>query len=148
MSLNRDVASLTEDTRGMALELIQRCERVGIKISIGEARRSKETQAVYYLRGRVNISDPKITEAMQILGAYHAWPFTRKEVNKTVTWTLESNHLSGRAVDILVYKKEGGLDWSGTSATWKTVLEIARSIGFTCGADWQKPDYPHLENRR
>jgi peptidoglycan L-alanyl-D-glutamate endopeptidase CwlK len=148
MGIDRDVANLTEKVRGMILQLIQRAERVGITVKIGEGRRSKATQAVYYLRGRVNISDPRIVDAMQILGAAHAWPFTKKEVGTVVTQTLNSNHLDGNAVDILVFNNDGTIDWSGTSGKWKTVLEIARAIGFTCGADWKDfPDYPHLEYR-
>lgn len=147
MGLNRSVESLNTEMQAMVKELIERCERIGIKVKVGEARRSMATQALYYLRGRIDTRDQKVIEAMQILGSIHAWSFSVAEIKKKVTWTLESNHLDGNAVDILVHHEDGQIDWSGTSKKWKTVLEIARDIGFVCGADWKQKDYPHLERR-
>jgi hypothetical protein len=148
MGLNRDVNSLTPKTREMALEFMEKTLDAGIFVAISEARRSLETQAVYYLRGRVNTTDPNIVEAIRILGNAHAWKFTPAEVNKTVTWTLDSNHLDGNAIDIVVYDDQHKPDWNYKGDRWKKVLDIAREIGFTCGADWAVNDFPHLENRK
>jgi hypothetical protein len=149
MGLNRDIESLTPETEEMAREFLSRCERIGLKVRVSEALRTPETQAVYYLRGRINTQDPNILRALQILGSTHAWKFSAKEAGMKITWTLDSNHLDGNAIDIVVYKKDGKVTWNLQDDEWKTALEIARDVGFTCGADWPAPhtDGPHLENR-
>lgn len=146
--LNRSIASLTPSTQEKAERFLQRCKDEGLAVSVTEARRSPETQAIYYLRGRVDVTDPNIVEAIQILGAAHAWRFTPKEIGTKVTWTMQSNHIAGTAIDIVLFDEQRNADWSGTSRRWQRALEIARECGFACGADWPAPktDIPHLEN--
>ena len=148
MSLNRSIESLTPDTQEMANIFLNRCQSEGIYVGISEARRSRETQAVYYLRGRVDTSDANMVEAVRILGEAHAWKFSPAEVGKTVTWTLDSNHLSGNAIDIVVYDEQHKADWNPKSERLQKVFQIARDVWFSCGADWKVNDYPHLENKK
>jgi hypothetical protein len=65
MGLNRDIESLTPETEEMAREFLSRCERIGLKVRVSEALRTPETQAVYYLRGRINTKDPNILRAFK-----------------------------------------------------------------------------------
>ncbi len=144
--MNKSIEDLQPKTQDMVRAFLNMCASKGIKVGISEGLRTAETQAVYYLRGRIDVSDKKIREALKILGAAHAWKFSSAECEQKVTWTLESNHLTGNAVDIVVYDDNFKPDWNSKGTRWQDVLAIARNCGFPCGADWEQNDYPHLEN--
>jgi hypothetical protein len=147
MGLINDIKSLQPEVQEKVLKLLSLCDQAGIKVTLGETLRTIETQAVYYLRGRIK-DDPTARKALSILGKAHAWEFSEAETKKEVTWTLASNHLDGKAVDLRVYKPTGAVDWNSKSSRWKKVLDIARKIGFTCGADWPQNDFAHIEWRK
>jgi len=141
--LHRDLESLTPEARKMAEQFLNRCHVEGLNIAVTETKRDLEAQVVYFLRGRIP-TDAKNIQLLQDLGAKYAWRFTDGECKRKVTRTLNSNHLSGRALDIAVVN-DGRLNWDFGGPEWLRALDIARSVGFSCGADWQPPDYPHLE---
>ena len=146
--LNNNIEDLSPEVKEMFLELQKRCSKQGIAIAASETLRTEATQAVYYLRGRI-ANDPLARKALSILGKAHAWEFNGDETQQIVTWTLDSNHFDGNAVDIVVYKKRTKTaNWDKSSSDWQKVLQTARDIGFTCGADWKQNDFPHLEYRR
>jgi hypothetical protein len=144
--LHNKIDSLAKDVQPVFREFLKRCETAGLWVTISETKRDIEVQAVYALRGRTDGS--KIaTEALQILGEKLAWRFSEHETKHPVTWTLKSNHLDGHAMDIRVYNDDGKAIWDGNHIYWKRALQIARDLGISCGADWARPDYPHLEKR-
>jgi hypothetical protein len=54
-----------------------------------------------------------------------------------------SNHQSGRAADYVVLDEKGRATWDYRkyAAQYKAIAEVARGLGFLCGADWmKKPD--------
>lgn len=70
-----------------------------------------------------------------------------------VTWTLNSNHIGGRAVDLAPYVN-GAIEWDNSGklglypkindAMKRAAAELGVKIGW--GGDWQKtPDRPHFE---
>ena len=70
-----------------------------------------------------------------------------------VTWTLDSNHIGGRAVDLAPYVG-GGIEWdnSGKLGLWPRIADAMRSaasdlkVPIVWGGDWVKtPDRPHFE---
>lgn len=98
-----------------------------------EGLRSKERQAELYAQGRT-------------------------KPGKVVTWTLQSKHIDGRAVD-LAPMINGAIDWSDTKkfdAIAKAMQDAGKELGVAVrwGADWDgdgKPrekgetDSPHFE---
>ena len=65
----------------------------------------------------------------------------------------ESYHNYGLAVDFALRDDEGEIIWDTAydgngngQADWIEVADIARSLGFEWGGDWEDfPDYPHLQ---
>ena len=82
-------------------------------------------------------------------------PITEKEAKKIVTWTMDSNHLTGKAVDVAVYP----YDPSDEERAWMLqgiLLSAAAAEGIKVrsGTDFNRDknfrndrtvDVPHLE---
>lgn len=73
-----------------------------------------------------------------------------------VTWTLNSNHIGGKAVDVAPYV-DGGIQWddSGKRGLWPKIAaafkQAAKELGvpITWGGDWTTTvDRPHFELKR
>jgi hypothetical protein len=142
--LHNSLEDLEPETRRMAEEFFRRCEEAGLMVLASETLRDPETQAVYFLRGRIPTDSGSIA-VLQHLGGRYAWHFTESECKRKVTNTLNSYHLTGRAMDIEIYVN-GLKSWDFDGPEWTRALQIARDVGFECGADWRNADYPHLQN--
>ena len=59
-----------------------------------------------------------------------------------VTWTLNSNHVKGLAVDI-AFQKNGVLSYD--QKYYDVLVPIAKRLGFNWGGDWKVLDKPHFE---
>lgn len=105
----------------------------GYRLSVAEGVRTKERQAELYAQGRT-------------------------KPGPIVTWTLESRHITGHAVDI-VMSKNGVIPWSDRSL-WDALYEcMTEAASFLCidirsGLDWDmdgqtrekgERDAPHYE---
>lgn len=71
---------------------------------------------------------------------------------KKVTWSMNSNHLSGRAVDLAAYVR-GDISWDVRyyAKIARAMKEAAadHSVDLVWGGDWvSNKDYPHFEIRR
>lgn len=72
----------------------------------------------------------------------------RTKPGKIVTWTMNSRHLTGKAVDLVAYK-DGKVSWD--EKLYKDIaaamLEAAEmlNVKLVWGGSWDKPDYPHHE---
>lgn len=73
-----------------------------------------------------------------------------------VTWTLNSNHIGGKAIDVAPYVN-GGIQWddSGKRGLWPKIAaafkQAAKELGvpITWGGDWTTTvDRPHFELKR
>lgn len=53
------------------------------------------------------------------------------------TWTLNSKHKTGRAVDIVPYIN-GKLTWSHDEKEQNIIEEVMKKYGFECGTNWEK----------
>lgn len=60
------------------------------------------------------------------------------------TWTLESKHIVGEAVD-LAPAKEGRAWWKAPEAVWLRMGAIGESHGMAWGGRWKNHDTPHFE---
>lgn len=80
----------------------------------------------------------------------------RTKPGPKVTWTRNSRHIGGYAVDLAPYVN-GGIEWdnSGRMGLWPRLADAMKSAARECGVqliwggDWVKtPDRPHFELHR
>jgi hypothetical protein len=113
-------------------------DSAGVKYFISEGGRTLLTQCLYSLQGRLGeISFTDLQWACQQAGI-------RPPGKGIITKTLKSNHLDGKAVDIL--PMAGDLvDWDRQDDRRVAAMKNA---GFIWGGDWPDfPDNPHFEYR-
>lgn len=58
-----------------------------------------------------------------------------------VTWTRNSNHISGKAFDIAF----SGKDPYPKNFNWEILGKLGESVGLKWGGRWKTPDNPHFE---
>ncbi len=109
------------------------------RVVTSETLRDVSTQMAYYSRGRMIVSDVRA-----MYKAAGLWSITDKEATQSNTWTLESKHLLGEAVD-LVPLKDGKTWWSAPKEVWTRMGEIGEAHGLTWGGRWKNTDCPHFE---
>jgi len=147
-----DIADLSSEVKPAFMSLLNKLDSEGLPFKVFEVRRSQERQEYLYRQGR---TDKELID----VGIDPNGP--RPKGNKKVTWTLHSNHASGRAVDFVLdvehpYWEEFGSrpsgPWdtktSGIMDVWKRLGELASEAGLIWGGRWSKPDYPHVEAPR
>lgn len=88
----------------------------GLSIIITETTRSRERQEYLYSLGR-----------------------TRP--GRVVTWTMQSKHLTGEAVDV-AFLRDGKVTYEGD---WARLGVIGEKSGLRWGGRWASPDKPHFE---
>lgn len=145
--IHNDLGLLHDDIRGKALSALEEMRNdpalraFGVtSVAISETLRELSTQMAYYSRGRMaNIADVKAM--YKSAGLY---PLTDREAGSTNTWTLDSKHLRGRAVD-LVPQKGGTYWWLAPPEVWNRMGEIGESHGLIWGGRWKHSDCPHYE---
>lgn len=107
---------LTPDMRVRVESFLQAAISKGFHIIVTETLRSKERQEYLYSLGR-----------------------TRP--GRVVTWTLNSYHMTGLAVDI-AFMKNSHLTYDGD---WQALGLIGEEHGLTWGGRWPTPDRPHFQ---
>lgn len=129
-------------------EPLQRVVKRAIEISevdfgVGQALRTYDEQARLYGQGRT-----RAQMAAAGLNPDYAKPNMPK-----VTWTMNSNHLSGNAVDLVPYVN-GKVEWDndGKLGLWPKIAEAMKTaaeelgVKIEWGGDWKKTvDRPHFE---
>ena len=76
----------------------------------------------------------------------------RTKPGPVVTWTRNSNHIGGRAVDVAPFV-DGAVEWddNGKLGLWPRIAEAFKSaadelsVPIVWGGNWTKPDRPHFE---
>lgn len=113
-----------------------------VSIVVVETRRPLPTQMAYYSRGRMATNDVKA-----MFAAAGLWKLSDKEAQIKTTWTLNSKHIDGKAVDLCPTKDGKTLWWDAPDEVWRRMAEIAESVGLKAGYRWVKPqqDKPHFE---
>lgn len=71
-------------------------------------------------------------------------------IAKGVSWTTNSKHLTGRAIDVCpyeIYQLHGAdkLEWDASAPVWQKIGTIAESTGGRWGGRWQQKDMGHVE---
>jgi peptidoglycan L-alanyl-D-glutamate endopeptidase CwlK len=138
MTKNQCLAELDTTAVSAFRNFLDELDSVGLKYSITETRRTQLTQIVYYCQGRMELEDVnKIRSALYL-------PVISESENKPITWTLKSNHMTGRAVDIVPLTSNDKPNWNDIS-TYQKIADIAKKHGIQWGGDWKERDYPHFE---
>ena len=109
-------------------------------ITVVETRRTLAVQMAYYSRGRMDAKDVK--QMYRVAGLY---ALSTEEANTKNTWTLESKHIEGKAVDIAPMKR-GVIWWTAPEEVWQKMGEIGEKCGLKWGGRWKDcKDTPHFE---
>lgn len=71
-------------------------------------------------------------------------------IKKGVSWTKNSKHLTGRAIDVCpysIFQLDGPdkLNWDSDSPVWEQIGRIGEGLGLRWGGRWTKRDMGHFE---
>lgn len=129
-------------------ERMQRVVKQAINLTsvdfvVVQGKRTHDEQSRLYGQGRT------VAEMLKAgLSEFHAQPKLPK-----VTWTMKSNHLTGRAVDLAAYVG-GQIVWAPTDLYFKIAEAMSHAaevekVAIDWGGHWTKnKDYPHFELRK
>lgn len=141
MALIRDLARLAPDVRDKAEQAVAVLKAQDIRFFINETLRLPATQKAYFAQGRESLD--RVNVMRQTAGL---WPLTEAENKKRVTNTLNSVHLTGRAIDICPADKAGNPLWNAPRPEWEKIAVVMKSLGFEWGGDWKNGwDQPHYQ---
>lgn len=119
-----------------------------VDFMVGQGKRTLDEQRALYGKGR--------SVAQLVARGFNALDAVKysKPAEAQVTWTMNSNHLSGRAVDLWVWKN-GGISWETKGGDYaKIAVAMKQAAMELChvivwGGDWTSTkDYPHFELKR
>jgi len=133
--LQKNILAALEEIR--ADEALQVLGCTGVAVS--ETMRELATQMAYYSCGRMI---PMDVQAMYKAAGLYA--IKADDCKKTITWTLDSKHRKGEAVDI-VPTRAGIYWWNAPAAVWNRIGEIGEKHGLSWGGRWKNADCPHFE---
>jgi peptidoglycan L-alanyl-D-glutamate endopeptidase CwlK len=114
-----------------------------VDFTVTQGNRTRDEQARLYGKGRT-------ASQMSAKGLPTAYA---KPGEKQVTWTMNSNHIGGRAVDLAPYAN-GRIEWdeNGKLGYWPKIAAAMRqaarelNVPIKWGGDWEgTPDRPHFE---
>lgn len=109
------------------------------EVIINEAKRSLAVQMAYYSRSRMAVADVK-----RMYAAAGLYTPTDQECKTANTWTLDSKHIQGKAIDFAPMKG-GRVWWSAPAEVWEAMGEIGEAAGLKWGGRWKNKDCPHFE---
>lgn len=144
--MGRSISELDLSMQARAKEAFQKMNEssklksLGVEeVIINEAKRALATQMAYYSRSRMAIPDVK-----RMYAAAGLYTPTDAECMTANTWTLDSKHIQGKAIDF-VPVKNGKAWWNAPEIVWETMGEIGEAAGLKWGGRWKNKDCPHFE---
>jgi hypothetical protein len=107
-----------------------------------EGRRTAAVQEAYYAQGRESLEDVNKKRA-----AAGLFLLRSEKDNYPITWTLQSKHIDGLAMDVVPADGRGNPSWdlAHYRKTFEIIRDCGKKAGLMCGADWNAPDWPHYE---
>ena len=135
---DRDLNHLNPVFGQKVTKLLSLCDGNKIPIIITEGNRSKARQFWLWCKGRI----VKKSDEIAFLG-YDSPEIDSAPKEKAVTWTLRSNHLTGRAVDFCFRTPQGGASYNGD---WDKVYDLAEICGMESLFRKAGLDRPHLQD--
>lgn len=139
MALHRTLDALAPDVAAKAQAALDELDATGAEYYVAETLRELSTQMAYYSRARMKVED---VQAMYKAAGLYAISAT--EAVKPCTWTLDSRHLKGRALDVYP-AKDGKPLYNASISSFRALSEVFKKHGFAWGGDWKQVDSPHYE---
>lgn len=136
MGVIKDISALQPTVAAAAERALRQLEDRSYMVT--ETVREKVTQVIYYCNGRAPV---ELCDEL-----YAKFGIPRSPKDQKVTWTLDSRHFDGKAIDVYPMK-DGKVLWnySDDPAAWDKIISVFKAEGFSAGADWAQKDYPHFE---
>jgi peptidoglycan L-alanyl-D-glutamate endopeptidase CwlK len=118
--MSRDIKDCVPELQALYASFCEEMDKEGLRFILSATKRTATQQLDLYAQGRT-------------------------KPGPIVTWTKDSNHMSGRAFDIAMIGENGKADWREES--YDRPGEIGKSIGLEWGGDWlgKKKDKPHFQ---
>lgn len=135
--ITRSFSCLREPFKSLAEKWLMECKKAGIDIAVTETCRSTFVQQAYYAQGR------KPLDEVNALRKKAGLVSIQQSQNVVITWTLDSPHLYGVALDF-VPLVNGKPAWNREDLFTK-VGEIAEKLGLEWGGRWKEKDMPHIQ---
>lgn len=139
MALQKSIELLDPEFKKLVIVFLKALDDANIPYIINETKREKAVQSAYHAQGR----EPLVT-VNRLRKMAGLWEISEEENKKKITWTLESKHLVGKAIDI-VPKKDGKAWWTAPDEKWREIAEISTRCGLISGYYWRSKDSPHHE---
>jgi len=147
MSLHTSLDQLNDAIRSHAEKALQTMRSDAVLASLGvegiavsESIRELAVQMAYYSRGRMYYHG----DVQAMYKAAKLWPISESETKQAITWTLDSKHIQGLAVDF-VPVLAGAHWWKAPEAVWERMGQIGEAHGLKWGGRWKNKDCPHFE---
>lgn len=145
--MGRKLSELVPEAKKKVELLLEKCKAADIPVLVIETGRTHDVQEAYYAQGREPIES--VNDKRRAAGL---WEISEKENRRTVTQTLKSKHIEGKAADICLLDGKGALWWSAPKEKWLEFGALAESCGLTWGGRWGARDAnslgwdcPHVE---
>lgn len=119
---NRNIDDLDEKMRDRVKKWWNLCKKEGLELIITETLRTPARQKWLYSFGRFGVNKTKAK----------------------VTWTLNSNHLTGKAIDF-VPLIGGKARYDAPKETWAKYYDLAEQVGLESLYRISGKDMPHLQ---
>ena len=139
MGLIRSLTELQPETQKRAQYFISLLKVHALDFLIVETARTILVQKAYYAQGREPLET--VNEKRKAAGL---WEITEKENGRKITWTMDSKHLIGYAIDIVPFQN-GKILWSAPFSTYEQYGVYGEAAGFDWGGRWNQKDMPHYE---
>jgi hypothetical protein len=137
MGTIKDIGALDPGFQSYANAFIAELHRNGVIFRIDETLRTPEVQEAYWLQSRAPLAEVNAARSRAGLS------LLRESENKTtVTWTRDSVHFTGKAIDIvpLIRDEQRGWvvpwDYVKYAKIWLEMGKIGRSVGLEWGGEW------------
>ena len=138
----KDIGKLSSEAKTRVRPFLAELDAQGIRYAVIETLRPQEIQDVYYMQGREPLE--KVNARRKELGL---WSLTEAENRRCVTWTRQSKHKDGNAVDIDPLDAKGNIAWNAPFDVWEKIGVIAEAHGLEWGGRWpdKNKDCPHFQ---
>lgn len=148
-SSSRSLDDLHPLVKALAELAIEEIKSFGINPLIVETYRSQERQYYLYCKGRSLAQATKgkvpLTKAIK----YIAQLTKEKYKGGQVTWTLNSQHIQKRAIDVIPQRRINGkmtAIWNARDTETRKIIATMSKYGFEAGANWTtNADSPHFQ---
>ena len=140
MKLAEVLKDLTPKTAEALVRATNDLEILGVRYAITEGRRTLLTQCLYALQGRLGNGNNAIPQTSLETACRQAG--IRPPGAGIITWTLQSNHLDGNAVDIMPLLPNGNINWNQQD---QRIVDVMKKHGFRWGGEFKTVDPPHFE---